>query len=286
VTEAEWIAFLQRPEFPAFNRAMLDNPEDDLPRLVFADWMDENCPDHEVNAAVRASVTNETRSAPWPSQREGRGARLEFVRGRLRTRVSAQLRPSQRRVAQTLWEAVWRAEWVEGLFLSGSRFDVVFGWFNSPPMEGVLEVALGCDALYHAEPKTLLSSSRLVHLSSLGLAGGRRPPSPLHGLADADVTSRLRSLSINSGLVTGDDFTAFLASPRIASMEEFCVLGTNLGDFGAHVLAHCSHLAGLKRLVYHDRLITRSGAAALADSPYLCEAIRAQWRRPPDDGRA
>ncbi len=32
VTEGRWIAFLQRPEIPAFNRAMLINPDDDLPR--------------------------------------------------------------------------------------------------------------------------------------------------------------------------------------------------------------------------------------------------------------
>ena len=37
MTEAEWIAFFRRPEIPAFNAAMLEHPDADLPRLVFAD---------------------------------------------------------------------------------------------------------------------------------------------------------------------------------------------------------------------------------------------------------
>lgn len=94
MTEAEWIAFLQRPEVPAFNRAMLDNPDDDLPRLVFADWMDENCPDTAVNAAVRGSIVGARKVTAWPGQEESRGVRLEFIRGRVRARVESQLRPS------------------------------------------------------------------------------------------------------------------------------------------------------------------------------------------------
>lgn len=88
MSEAEWIVFLQRPEIPAFNRAMLDNPDDDLPRLVFADWMDENCPDTAVNAAVRESVANEDRCAAWPGLQENPAWKLTFLRSRVVMRVN------------------------------------------------------------------------------------------------------------------------------------------------------------------------------------------------------
>lgn len=175
---------------------------------------------------------------------------------------------------------------MESLFLSGSRYDVAFGWFHDAPAEGVREIVLDCDGLnmFLERAHTLLRSPRLVRLSSLSLTDGQYHSGHLAGLGDVDAVSRLKSLTINSGVFTADDFTALLASPRIAGLEEFSVLGTNLGDFGAFTLARCPHLAGLKRLVYHDHLITSSGNAALANSPFLCEAIRARWRRPTDEG--
>ena len=75
----------------AFLAAIIANPDDDLPRLVFADWMDENCPDTAVNAAVRGSITNEHKQVVWPAQREVRAFQLDCVRGRVRLMMKSQL---------------------------------------------------------------------------------------------------------------------------------------------------------------------------------------------------
>ena len=58
VTEAEWIAFFRRPEIPALNPKMLEHPDADLPRLVFADWVEENCPHTPFVMALRRSIAN------------------------------------------------------------------------------------------------------------------------------------------------------------------------------------------------------------------------------------
>ncbi len=96
MTEAEWIAFLQRPEIPAFNRAMLANPDDDLPRLVFADWMDENCPDDFFNRFIRESITSQNHIA----FRVGYGSEsrlLDFDRGRIYASLYSRSPPPKRR---------------------------------------------------------------------------------------------------------------------------------------------------------------------------------------------
>jgi uncharacterized protein (TIGR02996 family) len=83
VTEAEWIAFLQRPEIPAFNRAMLANPDDDLPRLVFADWIEENHPHRRFVKQLRLSVNRPQDVLHCPTFPELRGVRAGLWRGRL-----------------------------------------------------------------------------------------------------------------------------------------------------------------------------------------------------------
>lgn len=279
MSEAEWIAFLARPEIPAFNRAMLDNPDDDLPRLVFADWMDENCPDVEVNAAVRQSITTEDQQADWPGQRESRGVRFAFVRGRVRLRVESSVRPTQRRRLRTAWEAVWRAGWVESLFLGIARYDLIHSWFRDAPTEGVREVAVVGHELFGSQLTSLLASPRLVRVTSLGLVAWRFPPDFVDALVESDVITRLQSLTIHGNSFGFEEFAVLVVSPRLAGLEEFNVIDSALGDEGAALLASMPHLANLKSLIFRDRAVTAVGAAALADSPYLCEAIRAQWRR-------
>lgn len=83
MTEAEWIAFLQRPEIPAFNRAMLVNPDDDLPRLVFADWVEENHPHRRFVKQLRLSVNRPQDVLHCPAFPTVRGLFAGLWRGRL-----------------------------------------------------------------------------------------------------------------------------------------------------------------------------------------------------------
>lgn len=83
MTEAEWTAFLQRPEIPAFNRAMLANPDDDLPRLVFADWVEENHSHRRFVKQLRLSVSRAGDLLHCPAFPESRGLHAGLWRGRL-----------------------------------------------------------------------------------------------------------------------------------------------------------------------------------------------------------
>lgn len=82
MSEAEWIAFLQRPEIPAFNRAMLDNPDDDLPRLVFADWVEENHPHRRFAKLLRLSIHRPKHVVHFSAFPEMHGVQVGLWRGR------------------------------------------------------------------------------------------------------------------------------------------------------------------------------------------------------------
>src|SRR5262245_34623677 len=105
MTEAEWIAFLQRPEIPVFNRAMLANPTDDLPRLVFADWLDENCPDTRICDVVRQSMSGRPcmmHFLPVPS-----GVNVHAERGRLELQLEPNPPPPAGHGCRAMWESGW-----------------------------------------------------------------------------------------------------------------------------------------------------------------------------------
>ncbi len=308
MSEAEWIAFLARPEFPAFNRAMLDDPEDDLPRLVFADWMDENCPDAAVNAAVRGSIANTRDRIEWPNLGPHRGWNLTFRRGRVAAWVNTRRFPPVRRSPRKLIDGVWRAGWVDALLFDGGRSDLLTAWFGDSPMDSVTMIQVGGGNLWPDELGTLLHSPRLGNLTRLVARAWHTGTEGLaRTLSVAPRVAQLKAFSIvSTSSLSGADAQVLMDSPLVSGLEELEVSACSVGDAVAVAVARSPHLAKLKALgMSHNKItdegaaaiayslllanleqlrlgwngITDVGAAALANSPYLCEAIRAQWRR-------
>ena len=279
MTEAEWIAFLQRPEIPAFNRAMLEAPEDDLPRLVFADWMDENCPDTAVNEAVRASLTNEHRLATWPGLKRSRTWGLTFTRGRLTAVVNRQEGPPQRRPPRLVLEAAWQAGWVENVMF-GSIGYPRWLWFRDPPMETVLAVSVSGAGFENPDQFIgLLTSPRLTRVISLGVVGWFLPSCLAHTLVRCPIVGRLSALTLVSAQLTPDGLIALTNSPFVSGLTTLNLTACMIGDAGAITLANSPRLTNLTHLLLDHNNISDAGAAAIANSPYLCEDIRRRWRR-------
>jgi len=255
VTEAEWIAFLQRPEIPAFNRAMLVNPDDDLPRLVFADWMDENCPDEFFNRFIRESITSQE-SIPFRVGYGNQRRRLSFDRGRVFASLYSRSPPPKRREPRTLFAAVWRAQWVNRLALDGVGPKCLKSFFHDPPMAMVRGVYFHENDCSPALLPEILNSSHLTHLTYLSLSG-RASTELLRALLSCEVVVQFTGIELT---VADNVSTAGLIanSPKLTGLSHMRLHGCRSADF----------------------------AAALANSPYLCEAIRAQWRRATDEGGA
>ncbi len=288
MTEAEWIAFLQRPEIPAFNRAMLVNPEDDLPRLVFADWMDETCPDTAVNKAVRESINKPDYHHEWDEQNKGgRRIWLRFTRGR----VDADSLPARPLKADSpprrLFDAVWRAGWVDSVrFGAAGEFrptgtKALHHWINDPLLSQLTLLDISAEEATEADVRLLLDSPHL-RIKSLIISGGGEQIRWLATLADRPILSQLRRLHLFMADLRTTEFETLMAAPRLSDLKELHLASCQLAERQAEVIASSPHLRALENLIVHpNRNIV---AAALANSPYLCEAIRAQWRRSTDDG--
>jgi uncharacterized protein (TIGR02996 family) len=256
VDEAEWIAFLQRPEIPAFNRAMLDNPDDDLPRMVFADWLDENCPDADVNRVVRESISGEQKVASWPRLQGNREWYLAFTRGRIFAWINVVVRLSRRRQPQRMLEAVWRSEWVETVLFGNVRGHVVDSCIHTRGMWGV---------------------------RSLGLTGIGLQAASLIRWLSPELTPRLTGLGIYRPCLDAGWLQALATSPNVARLTTLTLTACQIGDEGVFVLASSPHLANLRHLHLEAETVSPAAAILLANSPYLWEGIREQWRPRPDE---
>jgi uncharacterized protein (TIGR02996 family) len=222
VTEAEWIAFLQRPEIPAFNRAMLDNPDDDLPRLVFADWMEENCTNRRLVLLLRRSITHPDVVQPCPSFPAIGSQQAGLWRGRLVMdfvpRRWEPLRP--RRDEMDFWKGVVDSTWLGRLsiWLQGSADQIATApivttvrWNELEWLEvgGMIdwELATGVFVLSHPERFPKLSS--LVHLGDTPLTGD------LEGWLSASLVHRLKHFDIGYGRRRPAVLEAIRRSPHL-----------------------------------------------------------------------
>lgn len=251
MTEAEWITFLQRPEIAAFNQAMLANPDDDLPRLVFADWLDENCPDQRICAVIRQSMNGKVNPIPFlPTPAD---VSLCAERGRLSLTLERDQPPPEDHGCRVLWESGW----VGGVIFNNPSPPTVFEWLIHPRMDsvemltvfeaGVEVVALvaGADhltAVRHLNlslcdfgsdgARTLAASPHLHNLRSLDLSSNPIGDAGLAALAASPLFARLDKLSVGTCVITVAGMRALAASPRFADPRPFelWLAGNQFGD--------------------------------------------------------
>jgi len=123
MTEADWIAFFRRPEIPAFNAAMLEHPDADLPRLVFADWVEENCPNAAFVTALRRSIAKPETPEWVPNfSMVVRGHELRLWCGRIEVGVDCG-DPEFDSEPDEFVNTAWKSGWVGRLKLRGMRDD-------------------------------------------------------------------------------------------------------------------------------------------------------------------
>jgi uncharacterized protein (TIGR02996 family) len=267
MTEAEWITFLQRPEIAAFNQAMLANPDDDLPRLVFADWLDENCPDERVCKVVRESMSG--RSVDMTCLAVPGEVRVTARRGRLHLTLGVNAPP--RESAQ--WP-IWDAGWVGGVRLYTTPPAEIRGWLLHPQMSGVewLEVIDAGEHDAGVEIVTLVTTAHHMtavrHLdlsmSSFGSDGART-------LAACPHLTGLTTLKISDTEVGEAGARALAASPYLHKLRSLDLSSNPIGDAGLAALAASPLFARLDKLSVGTCGITVAGMRALAASPRFAD---------------
>jgi uncharacterized protein (TIGR02996 family) len=239
----------------AFLQAVCEAPEDDTPRLVYADWLtDHGQPERAEFIRVQVELTRTPKyDARW-----------------------VELRVRER----TLWKAhgqTWRKEvhaWAaqKVTFRRGFAAEVECtateflrdgaGLFRRTPLE---EARLGNAS---AVVDKLVESPLLVRLSRLTLKNPL-PVAQIQLLAKSPAVANLRSLSFNLPSVGPQAAEALAGSPHLTRLHELTLHGwPSIGDQGFIALATSPHLAGLEKLWLNNNQIGAVGIQALLASEW------------------
>jgi uncharacterized protein (TIGR02996 family) len=233
----------------AFVRAILETPEDDAPRLVYADWLDEQG-DETRAEFIRAQIA----LARMPADRAKRHKLSKRVAELLKAHREEWVRPLTRGAHQFVhfrrgfpdlacapfgefcyWEeALWKYAPVATVLLhSPWQFDANWG--------GSFDSYEEARDSHHRSFRALAASPNLAHIRSLGM----------YECLDAR------------------DVRVLATSPHLARLRDLNLGGNRIGNAGARALAGSPHLAGLLHLDLSSNSITSEGGRALARSRHL-----------------
>lgn len=220
----------------SFLRAIAGSPADDLPRLAFADWLEEH--DRPERAAFIRVEVELAGTLPGSAARAALFARRDALVRAHGAEWFAWFRGR---------DTTWATE--RGFVTELSAPADVFvtnadRWFATQPIARltVTDVWAGYGADRRCLARELFTSPHLGHLSHLTLDGAGVNGAGVYWLSKNPHLSRLRELSLRAN---------------------------GVADAGARTLAGMPGLAGLECLDLVSNRITNAGARALIDSPHL-----------------
>jgi uncharacterized protein (TIGR02996 family) len=248
------------PQVLALLRDIKEHPEDDTPRLVLADWLQE----FGTTESVRA-----------------RGEFI-YLQCRLAAREDAGLaREAVERREYALWSAYgddwlgpWR-DWADrGNFFRG-LLRLAFrglGWKageRQDPAAWVWVDGLLVRELDAPAARELASSPCLAHLLSLDLSGNPFSDEGARALAASPHLANLRMLELNLTEIGDGGVAALASSPHLAGLTSLSLWDNRISAAGAEALASSRHLANLGALDLGSNHIGDEGALAFVHSPHL-----------------
>jgi uncharacterized protein (TIGR02996 family) len=287
-----------RPEVAAFLADIRDDPDDDTPRLILADWLEEHGDEGDRARAelIRVQVERARLSPNDPRQPElrqreehlilswrlhwsgplaGRVRFLNYHRGTVALTVTCPMlrSPSLLALQQTEeWAWVVRLEIVEVTHANGARLT------SCPLIADVAELSLrGPVGGPEHTVWALTFADSLARLVRLRLSGGG---DRLRFLVNAHRLLRLRELDLTGNNI-GNGGTQVLAGAHLPALSSLSLARNIIGDTGARELAASPHLGGLHELDLSDNRLTDETAFCLARSPHLKNLTRlVLWGNP------
>jgi uncharacterized protein (TIGR02996 family) len=256
-------------EDEAFLQDIVDHPEDDGPRLVYADWLeDHGDPDRAEFIRVQIELARlEEWDERWDElkqreQRALRGYRQEW------------LGAAERLVNR--WE--FRRGFLDSAFVRPKDL-VAFGeeLFRRTPLRHVRLSGTFRDPALRA----LADSPHLAKVRSLEFFYFRLDAARLAVLVASPHLGGLRALQLEGCRIRLEGARLLAESPNLAGLTSLRLRGCEVGPAGAAALAGSPHLARLEALDLTGNWIADEGLAALADSPHLANLtdLRVQANR-------
>jgi uncharacterized protein (TIGR02996 family) len=293
----------------AFLQAIIEAPEDDTPRLIYADWLEEHdqperaefirvqvqlarLPEDDgrrpaLKARERA-LLGEHETA-WAGPFRGLVESWKFRRGfveQVATGAAKFLTQAERlfRLAPIRRVRLRRAGWylhrlaecaflarLDGLDLSGSFLmpTGVRALAATPYLRRLTSLNLSATNSNDFDLRQLAASPTLKRLATLDLAGNNLGAAAARVLASSPNFARLTTLRFDATHLGNAGVYLLAASPHLTRLTDLDLGWNDLGGSAAAALARSPNLAGLVRLTLTGSPLSIAGAKALAASPHL-----------------
>jgi uncharacterized protein (TIGR02996 family) len=215
----------------AFIQDIKDHPDDDVPRLIFADWLEEH------------------------GDPRGEFLRVQVQRARLRPNHPQQGALRRRELELLREHAVsWLEPWL----------DLVIRWEFE---RGLISLSARAERFLSNEAAALATAENCAWLTTLSLQEltARHVPR----LVASPFLPPLVTLDLSGNRLGPQGARALAESPQVAQLRTLRLRGNRLGVEGVRSLANSPHLARLTNLDLTANLLGDAGAAVLAESPYL-----------------
>jgi uncharacterized protein (TIGR02996 family) len=235
----------------AFLQDICEHPEDDAPRLIYADWL----LDQQGPGSTALAARGELIHVQCALARAGPAERPPGLQARERELLDAHQRewgsPFQR-LGCLCWE--YRRGFVEGVGLEAATFLVQAG------------------ALFRLSP--------VRHVKLYRAAGS------IAAVAGSAHLARLTTLDLEGNDLGDEGAVALAGSAHLAGLTTLLLWSNRIGDDGVRALARSPHLARLTRLDLSANAVADGGLEALASAPLLkrLTLLDLQRNRIGDDG--
>jgi uncharacterized protein (TIGR02996 family) len=242
------------PADDAFLAAIRDRPDDDLPRLVYADYLDER--GDLRGEFIRVQIERATLLGDDPRRFDLVAREQEL----LRAHEEEWLGP----LAEIVSNHEFRRGFISGVLVMTEAFvahaETLFAW--SPIHEVKLRGAAGW-------VKELAALPELQWLTAIDLCFDHLEPADAGLLVHSRYLTRLTDLNLNGNLIGDEGGLALAAAPALSRLTSLHLDSCNLTARSARALAESRQLAGLRELQVSDNSLGDAGVRALATAPFL-----------------
>ena len=279
-------------EEQSFLTAILASPDDDTPRLIFADWLDERGTDDD--RARAALIRAQCRLEYLPSGRERR---------KLEGEAKAILRANAKRWTQELRHEFPGDEWqfrrgfLDGVQMSATLFvEKGKALFRlAPTLRSVrfpnaanetnelaespflarlasLDLTQMCTCGYcdiDVELRNLFKSKHVKGLRHLNVSRDRVNVPEMRALARSTALANLTSLDLSDNPFGPEGAETLAKSRHLTKLTRLSLAHNNLRDRGANALATAKHFPALTQLELGDNGLSGEGVEALIAAPFF-----------------
>jgi uncharacterized protein (TIGR02996 family) len=269
-----------------FLKEISAHPDDDHPRLVFADWLEEQGDPRGEFIRVQCALAAAAVDSPERQSLETLDRRMlaevrPTVLARLKPLGVGDVRFSRGFVEKALVQGnglvgrtsllYQEAPALRGLMLRGwlrPQADALGRVFQSPALACLTSLDASQNAFGTPGAWALARAPWLRQLVSLNLAQNRLAGQGIQELA-AEGDARWATLILTENELSVSDARALAQSSRVLELKTLMLDRNRLGDDGARAIAHAKHLSALETLSVADNELGVSGVRALAEALYL-----------------